>query len=64
MALSQSNLKAAIKACLDDVSEGKSTDTAADQLATAIHNYVSAATVLPGTFSNTGGPVVGAGSLS
>lgn len=47
MALSQANLKAALKAFADSISSGSptTTDAAADALATAIHNYTSAAQV-------------------
>jgi hypothetical protein len=36
----------------------------ASELATLIDNYVKSANVNPGTFSNSGGPVAGVGTLS
>ncbi len=61
--LNKAALKAALKACFENVSENKTSDDAAEEMANAIDAYVKSATVLPGTFSNTGGPVVGSGIL-
>ena len=61
MALSKSTLEAAIKACLDDASEGKTTATAASQLATAIDTYVRSA-VVSVTVTTTGTAAAQAGS--
>lgn len=66
MALVDATLKNAIKAFMDDVSENKTTDTAAQQLADAISAYVRSASVsvtVTGT-SATGGPVTGTGTGS
>lgn len=45
MPLNDISLKAALKSMFDDVAEGKTTDTAAEQMKTIISDYVRSATV-------------------
>lgn len=63
MALNKAALIAALTSAFTP-SEGSSPASAANAIATAIDDYVKTATVLPGTFSNGSGPVIGTGSLS
>jgi len=70
MALSTSTLSAAIKAGLLANSQSQAVDNAAlqalcDEVAAAVVNHITAnAQVLPGTFSNSGGAVVGIGLIT
>lgn len=54
MALSQSNLKSALQTIFEDLGTSKTASQAADEMATAIHSYVTDAiatvTVPVGTF--------------